>query len=161
MVTTSTIGSFRLVAALSSTHVVDAPVSMSAKPATGSGGVIPCWSSWETRGSAGLPSGTAVMAFYADGAILGEVASATGSRCKARGPRSSLIKDRRYPTTASPRPDLHAEARRATDGSPRLVNGAAPGRAADPAWVKRHPGRGYVAPKRRSPGISFPRRCGR
>ena len=55
------------------------------------------------------------------------------SRVLSRGPRSSLIKDRRYPTTASSRPDLRAEARRATDGSRRLVNGAAPGRAAGPA----------------------------
>jgi hypothetical protein len=60
--------------------------------------------------------------------------------------RSSLVRDRRYPTTASSRPDLHAEARRATDGPRRLVNGAAPRCAAGPASP---------------PHIGGARRCGR
>jgi endonuclease YncB( thermonuclease family) len=61
-------------------------------------------------------------------------------RFKARGPRSSLIRDRRYPTTASSHPDLHAEAWRATDGLRRLVNGAAPCRAAGRRPPPHRPG---------------------
>ena len=68
----------------------------------------------------------------AGGAVTSPTWARICSRVLSRGPRSSLTTDRRYPTTASSRPDLRAEAWRATDGPRRLVNGAAPGRAAGP-----------------------------
>ena len=55
-----------------------------------------------------------------------------GSSKPAAGPRLSLTTDRRYPSPHR-RTRISTLSRRATDGSRRLVNGAAQGRAADPA----------------------------